>query len=210
MLERVKARLRAERLLDVATSHAVEKEKVDLRALMAAVYYELTGSFDARLPRRADQVAPVVMEQIRRRGRPVALCIDDAHGLPARALRDLDAISRRVRRQGGRLSGVLRASLCYGPPWKRRPCTPRSSSCTAFRVRREYIAWLVGQCLSPTVTFGDVLTDTALDTLAERLATRLQIEHRLTLALEEAYCRGERPLTREVVETVLRSWPVCA
>jgi type II secretory pathway predicted ATPase ExeA len=211
MLERVKARLRAERLLEVATSHAVEKEKVDLRALMAAVYYELTGGFDARLPRRADRCEPLVMERIRRCGRPMALCIDDAHELLARALRDLDEFSRRVRQQGGRLSGVL-----AGQPALRTTLEETALHAAVFELRgiqghvREYIAWLVEQCLSPTVAFGDMLTDTALDTLAERLATPLQVEHRLTLALEEAYRRGERRLTREVVETVLRSWAVSA
>jgi hypothetical protein len=43
----------------------------------------------------------------------------------------------------------------------------------------------------------------AIDLLAERLATPLQIEQHLTLALEEAFQIGGKPVTPEVVESVL-------
>jgi hypothetical protein len=50
---------------------------------------------------------------------------------------------------------------------------------------------------------GDMITDAALEVLATRLLTPLQIEQHLILALEEGYRIGEKPITPEVVETVL-------
>jgi O-acetylhomoserine/O-acetylserine sulfhydrylase-like pyridoxal-dependent enzyme len=42
-----------------------------------------------------------------------------------------------------------------------------------------------------------------MDLLVERLATPLQIEQYLTLAFEEAYSIGQKPVTAEVIENVL-------
>lgn len=39
--------------------------------------------------------------------------------------------------------------------------------------------------------------------MAERLAPPLQIEHYLSLALEEAYQLGQKPVTPEIMESVL-------
>ncbi len=39
--------------------------------------------------------------------------------------------------------------------------------------------------------------------LADRLTTPLQIEHYLSLAFEEAYQLGQKPVTHEILETVL-------
>jgi hypothetical protein len=55
------------------------------------------------------------------------------------------------------------------------------------------------------VKLTDILTEQALTLLAERLATPLQIEHYLTLAMEQAYRFGEKLVTPEIIETVMAS-----
>jgi hypothetical protein len=50
---------------------------------------------------------------------------------------------------------------------------------------------------------GDILTADAIDTLATKLRTPLQVQLHLTLALEAGYQTGEKPVTAELVETVL-------
>ena len=47
------------------------------------------------------------------------------------------------------------------------------------------------------------MTDEAISFLGERLSTPLQIEQYLTLAFEQAYQLGQKPITTEIVETVL-------
>ena len=64
--------------------------------------------------------------------------------------------------------------------------------------KTEYIRWLLGQCLKNGVKQPDIFTDDALDYLAERLSTPLQIEQHLTLAFEEEYPIGQKPIETEL------------
>ncbi len=66
---------------------------------------------------------------------------------------------------------------------------------------RAYLDWLLGQCTAAGAP--EVLTTPASERLAAALSTPLQIEQYLGLALEAAYRIGQRPVTLEVVESVL-------
>ena len=50
---------------------------------------------------------------------------------------------------------------------------------------------------------GSLIEDEAIDLLAARLKTPLQIEQYLTLAFEETFRVGEKTVTTTVVETVM-------
>jgi hypothetical protein len=65
-----------------------------------------------------------------------------------------------------------------------------------------YITWLLEQCATGQAR-EDILTDSALTLLADRLTTPLQIEHYLTRAFEEGHKIGQKPLTPELIESVL-------
>ena len=56
----------------------------------------------------------------------------------------------------------------------------------------------------------DIVTPEALELLAERLITPLQIQHYLTRVLEQAYRFGEKPVTPAIVERpsrrICRHW----
>lgn len=49
------------------------------------------------------------------------------------------------------------------------------------------MAWLLGACAAEGVTVGELLDEDAIDLIAERLRTPLQIEMHLTLAFEQAF-----------------------
>jgi hypothetical protein len=53
------------------------------------------------------------------------------------------------------------------------------------------------------VAAGDMMTESAIALLADRLRTPLQIEQHLTLAFEEGCRIGEKPVTMDAVEAVL-------
>ena len=69
--------------------------------------------------------------------------------------------------------------------------------------QREYIRWLLLTCTSGQDEADSILTEEAIDLLATKLRTPLQIQLHLTLALEAGYQVGERPVSAEVVESVL-------
>jgi len=69
--------------------------------------------------------------------------------------------------------------------------------------RREFIAWLLKACADDGINPADIMDADAIDLLAERLRTALQIEMHLTLAFEHAFRLGEKRVSAEVVEQVL-------
>ncbi len=68
--------------------------------------------------------------------------------------------------------------------------------------QRRYITWLLEQCAA-AVDPMDIVTPEALDLLAERLITPLQIQYYLTRVLEQAYRFGEKPVTPALVHATL-------
>ena len=56
---------------------------------------------------------------------------------------------------------------------------------------------------NPTIVVADMIDETAIDLLAARLRTPLQIERHLTMAFEEAYRLGLRPVPSEIADSVL-------
>lgn len=65
-----------------------------------------------------------------------------------------------------------------------------------------YITWLLEQC-SEAQALDELITDSAMDLLVERLSTPLQIAYYLTRAFEEGYRVGQKPITPEVIDTAL-------
>ena len=57
--------------------------------------------------------------------------------------------------------------------------------------------------LVETVKPNDIATKEAIDLLAERLITPLQITHYLSLALGKGYETGSKPIDVELIESVL-------
>ncbi len=69
--------------------------------------------------------------------------------------------------------------------------------------QREYVAWLLRACAAADTKVGEMIDDAAVELLAARLRTPLQFEQHLVLAFEEAFRVDVKPVTAEVVESVL-------
>jgi hypothetical protein len=69
--------------------------------------------------------------------------------------------------------------------------------------RRDYVAWLLGACAAEGVKVADLMDEDAIDLIAERLRTPLQIKMHLTLAFEQGFRLAAKPVTVEIVEQVL-------
>lgn len=62
--------------------------------------------------------------------------------------------------------------------------------------QREYIQWLLACCSQGWGKVESILTEDAIDLLATKLRTPLQVQRYLTLALEAAYQVGENHICR--------------
>jgi hypothetical protein len=69
--------------------------------------------------------------------------------------------------------------------------------------QREYLHWLLNTSMRDCNSVESVLTLDAIDLLASRLRTPLQIQLHLTMSLEAGYQTGEIPVSAELVESVL-------
>jgi type II secretory pathway predicted ATPase ExeA len=193
----------------VAKSLSVDKERVTLQTLMMALFFDLSPEKEPWVPVQGERRERELRNLIRKARKPVALFVDEAHDLHPKTLRGLKRLSEVVKDASERLTVVL-----IGHPKLqndlRRPTMEEighRTTIVSFRgiagQQRAYLDWLLARCLGSGVTVGEVLTEEAIELLAQRLGTPLQIEQYLTRALEEGWRVGEKPVTAQLVEALL-------
>jgi hypothetical protein len=69
--------------------------------------------------------------------------------------------------------------------------------------QQKYIQWLLSSCTAQGTPTEELVEPEAIDLLAARLRTPLQIEQHLSLAFCEAYRLGDKTVTAVVVESIL-------
>lgn len=206
LLHCLQTHLQVERGLRTAWSLAVEKERVTLATLIAAICYDLTGDHTATMPRQAPEREAMLLELLQEQPQPVVLFVDDSHDIPDQTLIDLLALQDRIRQAGSCISVVL-AGL---PALADRLPVPAEGDIDT-RVfglngvagyEKEFIGWLIEQCRSVDVV-GPVLTTDAIDLLAGSSRRPLRLVYSLRSALEGGYQRRQNPVTAEAVERTL-------
>ena len=208
-LRRIQATLRQQGAIFVSQSLSVDKRRATLPSLIAALFYDLSSDKQVKIPSSGEKRERELRELFRKGKRPVALFVDEAHDLHSSTLTGLKRLIEVVEDGGGTLSVVLGGH----PKLKndlRRPTMEEIGYRTAVFTldsiggcQAEYIQWLLSECVAEGVDISELIVPEAIDLLASRLRTPLQIEQHLSLALEEAYRRGEKPVTLAMVESIL-------
>jgi type II secretory pathway predicted ATPase ExeA len=208
-LNKIRDTLVKEGEIIVAKSLSVEKARVTLSTLMMALFYDLSTEKDFKIPTQSEKRERKLQELITKRKKPVALFIDEAHDLHGNTLIGLKRLIEMVQDCGGTLSVVLAGHPKLKNDLRRSSLEEIGSRTTVFDLdgiaasKRGFIEWLLHKCTKSGTDIHSILTEEAVDLLAERLLTPLQIEHHLTLALEEGYLIGETPVPANVVESIL-------
>jgi len=209
LLRHLQADLAREGKVLVSKSLAVDQERTTVATLIDALFYDLSPEGEVRIPKQVERRERELRTLIRRRRKPVALFVDEAHNLHPKALTGLKRLMEVVADGDGRLSIVL-----AGHPKLRNDLRRPTMEEIGYRTstfdfdgiagqQREYITWLLRACAAEGTGPGDLVADAAVELLAAKLRTPLQIERHLTLAFEEGFRVGEKPVTAEVVEAVL-------
>lgn len=208
-LQRLMADLSKSQEILVSRSLAVESEKVNLLTLMTALFYDLSPDKVEKVPSMSERRERHLLELIKKCHCPVALFVDDAHGLYPQTLVRLKRLVELVRNNGERLSVILAGHPKLKNDLKRPTMEEIGGRTHIFTLegirghQEEYIQWILTQAAKDQVQPTDLLASETISFLAERLSTPLQIEQYLTLALNEAYEVGQKPITAEFMETVL-------
>lgn len=193
----------------VSKSLSVDKDRATLPTLIAALFYDLSTDKEIKIPKDGEKRERELRDLIRKGKKPVALFVDEAHDLHYSTLTGLKRLIEVVEDGGGTLSVVLAGHPKLKNDLRRPTMEEIGYRATVFSLegivgsQREYIEWLVSKCKEEDTQISDILSAEAIDLLAIRLRTPLQIEQHLTLAFEAAYLFGEKPVTTAIIESVL-------
>ncbi|HFP5055461.1 TPA: ExeA family protein [Klebsiella variicola subsp. variicola] len=207
-LRRLQQQLTEENKIVVARSLSVEKHTIRLATLISALFYDLAPDRQVQIPKQGERRERELQELVKKGKRPVALFVDEAHDLNGNTLTGLKRLMEVVEDGGGRLSVVL-----AGHPKLRNDLRRPTMEEIGYRTdiftldgiagsQREYIHWLLKVCTGKGKP-EDTLTSDAIDLLAMKLRTPLQVQQHLALAMEAGYRAGEKPVTAALIESVL-------
>jgi type II secretory pathway predicted ATPase ExeA len=208
-LKKIRENLAAEGEIIVSKSLSVEKSRVTLSTLIMALFYDLSSEKDITIPTQSEKRERKLQSLVKQKKKPVALFIDEAHDLHGKTLIGLKRLIEVIQDCGGVLSVILAGHPKLKNDLRRASLEEIGSRTTVFDLngivssKREYIEWVIQECTKPETDIYSILSIEAIDLLTERLHTPLQIEHHLSLAFEEAFMVGEKPVTETIIESVL-------
>ena len=107
MLRRIQEALAQDKEILVSKSLSLEKGQISLATLIMALFYDLAIEKEFKIPTQPERRERALRDLIRKRQRPIALFIDDAHDLHSKTLTGLKRLIEVVRDSGGTLSVVL-------------------------------------------------------------------------------------------------------
>lgn len=211
LLRRIEDELTKAGKVAVAKSLAVDKRRTSLPSLIEALFYDLSPGDRAqvKIPKQAERRERDLRDLMKKAKRPVVLVVDEAHDLHHKTLTGLKRLMEVVAD-----AGVLLSVLLVGHPRLRNDLRRPQMEEIGYRTtsfdyegigtaRRDYVAWLLGACAAEGVKVSDLMEEEAIDLIADRLRTPLQIEMHLTLAFEQGFRFDAKPVTLEIVEQVL-------
>ena len=209
LLRRLQQGLEEEKRITVSKSVAIEKHNIKLATFIAALFYDLSPEKQVRIPTQGERRERDLRELVKKNKRPVALFVDEAHDLNGNTLTGLKRLMELVEDGGGRLSVVLAGHPKLKNDLRRPTMEEIGYRADVFSLdgiagsQREYLHWLLAACTGGDTKVEAILTTEAIDLLATKLRTPLQIQLHLTLALEAGYQVGEKPITAELIQSVL-------
>jgi type II secretory pathway predicted ATPase ExeA len=212
-LKRLQDDLAQEREVLIAKSLSLDKRRVTISTLLLALFMDLSTHTaqekEITIPAQSEKQIRKLQEIIRKRKKIVALFVDEAHDIHGQTLRGLKRLMEVIEEDDGRLSVVLAGHPKLKNDLRRSSMEEVGHRVTIFNLdgivasQREYIEWLLEKCTKTGSAVDTIFSIEAIDFLADRLVTPLQIEHYLTLAVEEAFTIGVRPVTAEIVASVI-------
>jgi hypothetical protein len=137
------------------------------------------------------------------------LIVDEAHDLHSKTLVGLKRLMEVVA-DGGRTLAIILAGRPKLRNDLRRPTmeeigyrSVRFALDDVIEDRQAYVSWLIGACKAKDVGVASIIDDAASRCSPNGCTPPPQIEQHLTLAFEHGFRCGEKPVTADVIETVL-------
>jgi type II secretory pathway predicted ATPase ExeA len=209
MINHLQNQIAIDKRIIVARSLSVDKPRVVLPALITALFLDITSDPDIKVPTQPERRERLLQEAVRKAKKPIALFIDEAHDLHGHTLNGLKRLREVISAGGGMLSVVLVGHPRLQNDLRRATMEEVGHRTTKFEFnsigdeRREFVSWLLSQCVSDGTKPNEIFEDAAQDYLAERLSTPLQFAEHLNRAFTDAYRMGADRVTRDIVEETI-------
>lgn len=209
LLRQIREQLTEEKQMIISRSLSTDKKQVNMGTLYTALFADLVKDKTVPIPTQPEKRERKLLEFIKKQGKPVVLFIDEAHDLHHKTLVSLKRLIELVDDSKLSLSVVVAGhpKLCND---LRRPSMEEiGARSQIFTIdilsdtKIKYCEWLLKYCAPKEVKPHDILFPEAIDLLVKNLGTPLQIKHYLTQTLEKAYLVGCKPVTPEIVQSVL-------
>ena len=156
-LQRMMADLTKSKQIIVSRSLAVESSKVNLLTLMTALFYDLSPDKVEKVPSMSEKRERHLLKLMKKCRSPVALFVDDAHGLHNQTLVSLKRLVELVGNNGDKLSVILAGHPKLKNDLKRPTLEEIGGRTHIFALegirghQSEYIQWILTQAAKDKV-----------------------------------------------------------
>lgn len=208
-MRKIKEDLRKKNEVLVSTNLTVDKHRVNLGTLIFVLFSDLIIDKTDKIPSKLELRERELINLIKRRRKPVALFIDEAHDLHGNTLKGLKRL-QEITQEGNALLSII---LIGHPKLSIELKKPQMEEIggRVFNlemkgiqgIERDYVLWLLKQCLDPKATPTDVFTNDSIDFMAEKLISPLQINYYVWNALVKAYEIGEKPIDVNILQEII-------
>lgn len=208
VLARLRELLAQEKEILISESLALDHGQTTIGSLVTALFCDLSTEKDFKIP-PPERRERALRELLKKRHKPVALIIDDAHKLNGNTLLALKRLGEVVRQGKGTLSVILSGHPKLRNDLLRGAMEEVGARTVMFELegmaqdKQKYLDWLLAQVLGPKAKAETIVTAEAVTLLRDRLSTPLQFETYLTRAFVEAFKVAQKPIGAEMVEAVL-------
>lgn len=209
LLRKIQQELIEEKQVVVARSLSTDKKRVTISTLYTALFLDLVKEKNFHAPTQPEKRERKFLELLKKHDKPVALFIDEAHDLHGQTLISLKRLIELAYDGGKSLAVVVAGHPKLGNELKRSSMEEVGARTQIFTLsvpkesHTRYCEWLLKQCSRKETKPHDIILPEALELLANSLVTPLQINHYLAQALEQSYLAGSKPITVEIIQSVL-------
>lgn len=209
LLRKIQEQLFEEKQVVMARSLSTDKKRVSIGTLYTALFLDLVKEKNFQVPTQPEKRERKFLEILKKHDKPVVLFIDEAHDLHGLTLISLKRLIELVYDNGKSLAVVIAGHPKLGNELKRPSMEEVGARARIFTINSltdnnvRYCEWLLKQCGSKETKPHDIIAPEAMELLANSLVTPLQINHYLMQALEKAYMVGSKPITIDIIQTIL-------
>lgn len=209
LLWRLQQQLIDEKQITVCRSLSTDKKRVNMGTLYTALFFDLAKEKNFKAPTQPERRERKLLELVKKQEKPIALFIDEAHDLHSLTLVSLKRLIELVHMSGGKLAVIIAGHPKLGNDLKRPSMEEIGARAQLFSLndwmenKLQYGEWLLQHCSRKDTKPTELIMPEALELLVESLVTPLQISHYLAQAMEQAYLAGTKPVTPDIIQSVL-------